>query len=72
VFRHFVLPGSHAAFDWVVMTKPTLEDILTDIAMAQDQPDAALLDGYIERYPEHADAIIDFAVCLAIEANLEP
>ena len=47
---------------------PSLQDIFYEFAVAQEIPDAALLDDFIRRYPEHAKALTDFAIALALES----
>jgi hypothetical protein len=45
-----------------------LQDILYQLSMAQDVPDAELIDEFVRLHPEHAMAITDFAVELAVDA----
>lgn len=45
-----------------------LQDILYQLSIAQDVPDAELIDDFVRLHPEHALAITDFAVELAVDA----
>ncbi len=44
-----------------------LRDVLYELSLAKDLPDAELLDEFIRRYPEHARALTEFAIELVIE-----
>ena len=46
----------------------SLEDALYAFAITKPVPDAALLDEFIRLYPEHAAALTDFAIELAVDA----
>jgi hypothetical protein len=48
-----------------------LSDALYELSLAQEVPDAALLDEFVRRYPEHADDLTDFAIMLAIDSLRE-
>jgi len=48
-----------------------LEDVLTELVLAQEKPDAALLDEFTRRFPEYAEALTSYAIELATEAALE-
>src|SRR5262245_50624064 len=48
-----------------------LEEVLTELALAQERPDAALLDEYTRRFPEYAEALTSYAIELAVEAAIE-
>ncbi len=48
-----------------------LDDVLTELALAQDIPDAALLDEYTRRFPHYAEALTSYAIDLAVEAAIE-
>lgn len=50
-------------------TSPPLLDALYELSLAQDVPDAAMLDKMIARYPEHAEALTAFAVELALDSH---
>lgn len=50
-------------------TSPQLLDALYELSLAQDVPDAALLDEMVARYPEHAEALTAFAVELALDSH---
>ncbi len=43
-----------------------LRDVLYELSLAKDLPDAELLDEFIRRYPEHARALTEFAIELVI------
>lgn len=45
-----------------------LRDVLYQFSLAKDVPDAELLDDFVRRYPEHAKALTDFAIELALDA----
>jgi hypothetical protein len=49
----------------------TLSDALYELSLAQDIPDASLLDEFVRRYPEHAEDLTDFAIMLAIDSLRE-
>lgn len=53
-------------------TSPPLLDALYELSIAQDVPDAAMLDEIIARYPEHAEALTAFAVELALDSHFAP
>jgi hypothetical protein len=46
-----------------------LSDVLYALALAMPVPDARTLDDFVRRYPEHADALTEFAVELALEPD---
>jgi hypothetical protein len=50
------------------MTNTPLRDALYAMSLAKSIPDAELLDEFVRRYPEHADALTEFAIELAIDA----
>ena len=45
-----------------------LRDVLYAMSLAKPVPDAEVLDDFIRRYPEHANALTDFAIELAMDA----
>jgi hypothetical protein len=45
-----------------------LEDALYALALATPAPDATILDDLVRRYPEHAGALTDMAIELALDA----
>jgi hypothetical protein len=45
----------------------SLRNALYELALAKAQPDAELLDEFVRRYPEHASALTDFAIELALD-----
>jgi hypothetical protein len=50
------------------MTNTPLRDAIYAMSLAKPIPDAELLDEFVRRYPQHADALTDFAIELAIDA----
>jgi hypothetical protein len=46
----------------------TLRDAMYAMSLAKRVPDAALLEDLVRRYPQHADALTEFAIELAIDA----
>jgi hypothetical protein len=48
-----------------------LTDVLNELALAQDTPDAELLDDFTQRYPEYAEHLTEYAVELALAAAVE-
>jgi hypothetical protein len=44
-----------------------LNDVLNALALAMPVPDARTLEDFVRRYPEHADALTEFAIELALE-----
>src|ERR1700733_12486642 len=49
----------------------SLRNALYELALANAQPDAELLDEFVRRYPEHASVLTDFAVELALDGLAE-
>lgn len=49
------------------MTDTPLRDAMYAMSLAKAVPDAELLDEFVRRYPEHADALTDFAIELALD-----
>jgi hypothetical protein len=49
------------------MTNTPLRDAMYAMSLAKSVPDAELLDEFVRRYPEHAEALTDFAIELAID-----
>lgn len=47
---------------------PDLSDVLYQFAIDHPQPDAAQVDAYVLAYPQHATALTEFAIELAIDA----
>ena len=45
-------------------------DILYEFSLAQELPDAELLDSFVRRVPDHADALTDLAVDMVLHAPL--
>lgn len=48
-----------------------LSEVLYALALAMPVPDAKTLEDFVCRYPQHADALTEFAVDLALEAQPE-
>jgi hypothetical protein len=48
-----------------------LRNALYELAVAKSPPDAELLDEFVRRYPEHATALTEFAIELALDAAME-
>jgi hypothetical protein len=45
-----------------------LRDVLYELALARPAPDAALVDEFARRYPEHASDLTEYAIELALDA----
>jgi hypothetical protein len=45
-----------------------LRDVLYALSLAQAIPSAELVDEYVRRYPEYAEALVDWAIELAVDA----
>jgi hypothetical protein len=54
-----------------IMTNTPLRDAMYAMSLAKPIPDAELLDDFVRRYPQHADALTEFAIELAIDALME-
>src|SRR5580700_9064653 len=50
------------------LTNTPLRDAIYAMSLAQPVPDAELLDEFVRRYPEHADALTDFAIELTLDS----
>lgn len=44
-----------------------VREVLYELSLTKEVPDAGLLDEFVRRYPEHADALTDFAVELVMD-----
>ena len=51
----------------ITTTQTPLRDAMYAMSLAKPVPDAELLDDFVRRYPQHADALTEFAIELAIE-----
>ena len=51
-------------------TSKNLSDVLYALALAMPVPDARTLDDFVRRYPQHAAALTEFAVQLALEPEV--
>ncbi|MGA9764021.1 MAG: hypothetical protein WBQ49_05040 [Rhodomicrobium sp.] len=49
-------------------THTTLPDAIYAMSLIRRIPDAETLDEFVRRYPEHADALTEFAIELAVDA----
>jgi len=49
-------------------TQTSLRDAMYAMSLAMAVPDAELLDEFARRYPQHADALTEFAIELAIDS----
>jgi hypothetical protein len=47
-----------------------LRNAFYELALAERAPDAELLDDFIRRYPEHATELTEFAIELALDAEV--
>lgn len=54
-----------------VSSPHTLQEAVAELSMAQDVPDARLLDEVVRRYPELGDELTEVAVALALDAQRE-
>ena len=48
-----------------------LDDVLYALALAMPEPDPKTLEEFVRRYPQHADALTEFAVELALEPDAD-
>jgi len=44
-----------------------LSEVLYEFSLARTRPDAELLDQFVRRYPEHADALTDLAIGIVLD-----
>ncbi len=51
-------------------TDASLKDAMYALSLAARVPDAELLDAFVRRYPQHADALTEFAIELTADAML--
>src|SRR4051794_22299473 len=52
-------------------TQTSLRDAMYAMSLAKAVPDAELLDEFARRYPQHADALTEFAIELAIDSLMQ-
>ena len=52
-------------------TDASLRDAMYALSLAARVPDAELLDAFVRRYPQHADALTEFAIELTADAMLD-
>src|SRR5882762_8070177 len=50
------------------MTNTPLRDAMYAMSLVKSVPDAELLEEFVRRYPEHAEALTTFAIELAVDA----
>jgi hypothetical protein len=48
-----------------------LRDVMYEMSLAKHIPDPELLDEFVRQYPQHAEALTEFAIELAIDALLD-
>ena len=46
---------------------PSLRDAMYELSLSGSVPDPGLLDEFVRRYPEHATALTEFAISLALD-----
>lgn len=46
---------------------PSLRDAMYELSLSGSMPDPGLLDEFVRRYPEHATALTEFAISLALD-----
>lgn len=46
---------------------PSLRDAMYELSLSGSVPDPGLLDEFVRRYPEHATALTEFAIALALD-----
>jgi hypothetical protein len=51
-------------------TDKSLSDAMYTMSLAKRVPDVDLLEDFVRRYPQHADALTEFAIGLAVDALL--
>lgn len=49
----------------------SLSDALYKFSLASHMPDAELLDQFVRRFPQHADALVDFAIEIVMDVLVE-
>lgn len=52
-------------------TLPPLSEVMNDLALAQEKPDAELLEEFTRRYPAYAEQLTDYAIELAIQFDID-
>jgi hypothetical protein len=52
--------------------QPSLQDAQYELSLSGSVPDVAVLDELVRRYPQHAAALTDFAIALALDTFREP
>ena len=55
----------------MTQNKKPLSEVLIALAMAMPEPDAGILEKFVRDYPQHADALTDYALELVLELNGE-
>jgi hypothetical protein len=51
-----------------IQTRSTLPDVIYEMSLSKRIPDAETLDDFVRWYPEHATALTEFAIALAVDA----
>jgi hypothetical protein len=54
------------------VTQTSQRDVMYAMSLAKAVPDAELLDEFARRYPQHAVALTEFAIELAIDSLMHP
>jgi hypothetical protein len=49
-----------------------LDEVLYEFSLAKPEPDAALIDEFVRRYPEYSEALTDLAVSIVLDAARGP
>jgi hypothetical protein len=49
-------------------TPAALRDVLYELSLAKEVPDADVLDEFVRRYPEHAESLTEFAILLVVNS----
>ena len=52
----------------LIPSKPPLRELLYEFSLAKRVPDAELLDDFVRRFPQYADALTEFALELTMDA----
>lgn len=48
---------------------PTLREALYSLAVAQEIPDAKVLDDVVRRFPQYGNELTEFAIVIAVDAS---
>lgn len=55
----------------IIQNNKPLSEVLNALALAMPVPNAAILDKFVSDYPQHADALTDYALELALDLHGE-